>query len=52
MRSRYLGRQVGFITGWSYWLIWILVGAAEITGVGILMRYWYPAITPMDSRAC
>jgi L-asparagine transporter-like permease len=42
--SQYLGRQMGFITGWSYWLIWILVGAAEITGIGMLMRYWYPGV--------
>ncbi len=42
--GHYLGRRVGFITGWSYWLIWILVGAAEITGIGMLMRYWYPGL--------
>jgi amino acid transporter len=33
-----LGRQTGFITGWSYWLMRILVSTAEITGIGVLMR--------------
>ncbi|MEP7247312.1 MAG: amino acid permease [Gammaproteobacteria bacterium] len=37
-----LGRRVGFITGWSYWLMWVLVGTAEITGIGVLMRHWFP----------
>ncbi len=40
----YLGPAAGFITGWSYWLVWMLVGIAELTGIGILMRYWYPQL--------
>jgi L-asparagine transporter-like permease len=39
-----LGRRTGFITGWSYWLIWVLVGIAEISGAGVLMRFWFPAV--------
>jgi AAT family amino acid transporter/D-serine/D-alanine/glycine transporter len=37
-----IGRRAGFITGWSYWLIWILVGTAEITGIGVFTRFWLP----------
>ena len=40
----YLGRQVGFITGWSYWANWLLAGAAEITAIGLLMKFWYPQL--------
>lgn len=36
-----LGRRTGFITGWSYWLTWVLVGIAEISGIGVLMRHWF-----------
>jgi L-asparagine transporter-like permease len=39
-----LGRRVGFITGWSYWLVWVLVGIAEISGTGVLMRHWFPEL--------
>ena len=39
-----LGRQAGFITGWSYWLMWVLVSTAEITGIGVLMRHWFPSL--------
>jgi amino acid transporter, AAT family len=41
---RYLGPLAGFITGWSYWVATVLVGMAEITAVGILLRHWYPDI--------
>jgi L-asparagine transporter-like permease len=39
-----LGRRVGFITGWSYWLVWVLVGIAEISATGVLMRHWFPEL--------
>src|SRR5271170_1535466 len=30
--TRFVGPLAGFITGWSYWLAFLLVGIAEITG--------------------
>jgi len=38
----YLGPWIGFLTGWSYWLNWILVGTAEVTAVGLFARFWFP----------
>ena len=32
----------GFVTGWSYWFLWITVGIAEITAVSIYMKFWFP----------
>ncbi|KQX23568.1 hypothetical protein ASD39_05120 [Sphingomonas sp. Root50] len=40
--ERHIGPVAGFVTGWSYWANWILVGAAEITACGVLMRFWFP----------
>lgn len=40
--EEYLGARVGFMTGWSYWLNWILVGIAEISAVGVFARFWVP----------
>ncbi len=40
--EEFLGPRVAFITGWSYWMIWILVGVLEVTGIGLLMKYWFP----------
>lgn len=42
--EEFLGPRVAFITGWSYWMIWILVGVLEVTGIGLLMKYWYPEL--------
>lgn len=42
--EEFLGPRFGFITGWSYWLIWILVGVLEVTGIGLLMKYWFPEL--------
>lgn len=37
-----VGHWPGFVSGWSYWLIWVLVGIAEITAVGIFVKFWFP----------
>jgi amino acid transporter, AAT family len=42
--AEYIGGWAGFITGWSYWLNWVLVVIAEITAVGLLVRYWVPSL--------
>jgi AAT family amino acid transporter len=42
--NRFIGPLAGFITGWSYWLAFLLVGIAEITGIGVLLHRWYPGI--------
>jgi len=40
--ANYIGGWAGFVTGWSYWLSWVLVIIAEITAVGLLVQYWAP----------
>jgi amino acid transporter, AAT family len=42
--TRFIGPLAGFITGWSYWLAFLLVGVAEITGIGLLLHSRYPGI--------
>lgn len=42
--NRYLGPFAGYLTGWTYWFMWIVVGMAEITVVGVYVNYWYPEI--------
>lgn len=41
---RYLGRFAGYFTGWTYWFMWVVVGMAEITVVGVYVNYWFPDI--------
>lgn len=40
----YLGAKAGFVTGWAYWFMWVATGMAEITAVGIYMRFWFPDV--------
>ncbi|SFB07497.1 MULTISPECIES: amino acid permease [unclassified Bacillus (in: firmicutes)] len=42
--NRYLGPFAGYLTGWTYWFMWVVVGMAEITVVGVYVNYWYPDI--------
>lgn len=42
--DEFIGPWAGFMTGWSYWLQWILAGIAEITAIGIYVRYWFPEV--------
>ncbi|MDR4949866.1 amino acid permease [Neobacillus cucumis] len=42
--NRYLGKFAGFLTGWTYWFMWVIVGMAEITVVGVYVNYWFPDI--------
>lgn len=42
--SEFIGSWAGFITGWTYWFIWVVSGMAEITAVGVYTRFWFPQI--------
>ncbi|AZR72911.1 hypothetical protein BBF96_05605 [Anoxybacter fermentans] len=32
----------GYIVGWTYWLSWVVVMAAEIVAASTYMSYWFP----------
>lgn len=38
----YWGNFAGFMSGWNYWVLYILVGMAELTAIGIYAQYWWP----------
>lgn len=44
--EKYLGKNIGFITGYLYWLSWITLGMAETTALGIYFQYWFPGLQP------
>lgn len=41
---RYWGAFAGFLSGWNYWVLYVLVSMAELTAVGIYVQYWWPEI--------
>ncbi|QLH25376.1 amino acid permease [Streptomyces sp. Rer75] len=40
----FLGPFFGYVTGWTYWLLWVVTGMAELTAAAIYIHYWYPEI--------
>jgi aromatic amino acid transport protein AroP len=42
--DKYCGHLAGFISGWNYWVLYILVSMAELSAVGIYVQYWWPDI--------
>ncbi|MDB6012651.1 MAG: D-serine/D-alanine/glycine transporter [Gammaproteobacteria bacterium] len=42
--DEFCGPFIGFATGWSYWFMWVVTAMAELTAIGIYVRYWFPAV--------
>ena len=42
--DEFVGPFAGFATGWSYWFMWVVTAMAELTAIGIYIRYWFPDI--------
>ncbi|WP_029049688.1 amino acid permease [Cupriavidus sp. amp6] len=42
--DKYCGHFAGFLSGWNYWVLYILVSMAELSAVGIYVQYWWPEI--------
>jgi amino acid transporter, AAT family len=42
--DEFCGGFAGFATGWSYWFMWVVTAMAELTAIGIYVRYWFPDI--------
>ncbi|MBK5071975.1 amino acid permease [Budviciaceae bacterium CWB-B4] len=48
---KYWGPFAGFLSGWNYWMLFVLVSMAELTAVGIYVQYWWPDIPTWASAA-
>ncbi|MFD8480932.1 amino acid permease [Kitasatospora sp. NPDC059673] len=40
----FLGPFAGFVTGWTYWLFWVVTGMAETTAAAVYVRFWEPGV--------
>jgi L-asparagine transporter-like permease len=41
---KYWGDFPGFLAGWNYWILQVLVGIAELTAAAVYMQYWFPGL--------
>jgi aromatic amino acid transport protein AroP len=47
--NKYGGHMAGFISGWNYWVMYILVSMAELSAVGIYIQFWFPGMPAWES---
>src|SRR6202007_1727664 len=38
--EEFVGPFAGFVTGWSYWFMWVVTAMAELTAIGGYGGYW------------
>ncbi len=48
---RYWGGFAGFLSGWNYWVLYVLVGMSELTAVGKYIHYWWPDVPTWATAA-
>lgn len=41
---KYWGDFPGFLSGWNYWVLYVLVSMAELTAVGTYVHFWWPSV--------
>jgi aromatic amino acid transport protein AroP len=49
--ARYWSPVAGFMSGWNYWVLYVLVGMAELSAVGVYVQYWWPDMPLWGSAA-
>lgn len=49
--TRYWSKRAGFISGWNYWLNYVLVSMVELSVVGSFVNFWFPSIPAWVSAA-
>jgi aromatic amino acid transport protein AroP len=42
--NKYCGHLAGFLSGWNYWVLYVLVSMAELSAVGIYVQFWWPGV--------
>ncbi|WP_372404347.1 amino acid permease [Acinetobacter piscicola] len=42
--NKYLGQMAGFMSGWNYWVLYVLVSMAELSAIGTFIHFWWPEI--------
>ncbi|MDR1460475.1 MAG: amino acid permease [Campylobacteraceae bacterium] len=39
---KYWGNFAGFLAGWNYWILYVMVSISELTAVAAYMQFWFP----------
>ncbi|MDR3195502.1 MAG: amino acid permease [Endomicrobium sp.] len=41
---KYWGDFPGFLAGWNYWILYVMIGIVELTAVAAYAQYWFPGL--------
>jgi L-asparagine transporter-like permease len=41
---KYWGEFPGFLAGWNYWILYVMIGIAELTAMAAYAQYWLPTV--------
>lgn len=41
---KYWGDFSGFLAGWNYWMLYVMVSISELTAVAAYMQFWFPEL--------
>jgi L-asparagine transporter-like permease len=44
----YWGSFPGFLSGWNYWIQYVLIGIVELTAAAAYTQYWFPTIATWE----
>ena len=42
--NEFISPLAGYLTGWTYWFMWIVTCMAEVTAVGVYVQFWIPTL--------
>lgn len=40
--EKYWSPFVGYLSGWNYWVVYMLAGMAELTAIAVYLQFWFP----------
>ena len=49
LAHKYWGDFPGFLSGWNYWILYILVSMSELTACAVYVQHWFPGIAQWQS---
>jgi len=47
--EEYVGPLAGFVTGWGYWMSWIMACTVDLTAIATFLQFWWPALPLWES---
>jgi L-asparagine transporter-like permease len=47
--EEYVGPLAGFVTGWGYWMSWVMACTVDLTAIATFLHFWWPALPLWES---